>query len=194
MRVHLLIAIGAPLLACFAAKQILLFWGCSPNSIYFLFILIFVFCYGIVLILTSSHVIGTQRLNDYFVAMRFPFSKWHFISQSINKKHIEGMTCKQIAHDFSKQAVTVFENLKPDRTYLASTHQTVIRRLKENPDIHMLTEALDYHSNMQKTQRRFLNRKCTKNCTVAEQNACFLQKSVAKKRSFYFIKFTVAPK
>lgn len=153
--------------------------------------------YAITVLLLTEYVsyliircfVGWHRLNDYFVEVHYPLSKWRIIAQSVNKKHIKGMSCKRISHDLSKQAETLFENLEPHCIYIANTHKTMLKRLQQNPSIQILQVVLQHEGTLKNDQQKLLNRRCDKQCSKAKCASCIIKKAAEESRNFYFVKF-----
>lgn len=99
---------------------------------------LFVICFFSLLIyyvwLVSAHafVLGRyKRLSPFFTAYKFPLFKCSFISQNPGRSELKGKTCAEILRMLSDDDLPI-SKLKPNWTYLAVTHQTVIDRLRQN--------------------------------------------------------------
>lgn len=188
-KLYSIAATAPPLLLLFMARLLEPFLEGLPMLVYSLLISVLLLCYCTILILILFKVVCVKRLNDYFIELKYPWCSWRFVMQCINKKHTRGMTCRQMASDFSKQEAEAFAAFKPKRVYIADTHETIIRRLKRNPHIKIIKQELSRQISMKSTQKNFLGKKCETSCSSEKQKACIVRKGLAEKRNMYFLRF-----
>ena len=132
-----------------------------------------------------------RRLNDYFVVIHYPFSKWRGIYQSPVRKHrilkSGKSTCKSDYHNLTRQMVGMFTpTCFPDGFYRTITHDTVktrIERWEKSGYLKILACKPVYRKDL-----KHLQKDC-KRCSDAGQ--CSFRRYVIQPRQFYYIEFQV---
>lgn len=144
-------------------------------------------------VLRKPKSIFEHRLNDYFIIVRYPFCKWSFIFQQVNKKALES-ECKNIYRNLSREIIHIFNFVDShhQRGYYRTITHTVIKdrlkRLERKQKLKILTCKPIYLKDFTKIKKSITNNNC-KRCKGSAH--CIWNKSAKELRQFYFVEFYI---
>lgn len=133
-----------------------------------------------------------RRLSPFFIEIKIPFFRCSIISQKPSKVVVAEIDCEKIIRNLYKEMNTLPNQLTNNWTYIAITHDPVIRALTRRRGI-INSYGLTFKLNCGKVrfkqiQRALLKGRC-KECQPNKRNECEYRKMGEKKRRFYLIKF-----
>lgn len=176
-----------PILLCLFA----VFFGILSDYIIFALLSFFALCLFGAWIITSFvfDIWSCKRLSPFFIEHKIPLLKASVISQHPKRSELSCKTCPEILKELS-DVETIKHNLKPNWTYLAVTHQTVIKRLRKS-SVDIIWSRSCYRQSLKSTQEKFLKGLC-KRCPTTKFDCCRILKYGAVPRQFYLVKFRTA--
>jgi hypothetical protein len=137
------------------------------------------------------------RLNEYFVIIRYPFTKWQGVFQSPDPKwrfrSHEIKQCKKTLCRVSHQMTDMFSSIyfETGGSYRLTTHQTVVnhlKRLEKSEQIKIVTCIPIYRHSLKKEQQKILGRSCR---CCSDRKVCRWYQGAIKRRQFYYVEFQV---
>ena len=133
------------------------------------------------------------RLNDYFIIIRWPFSKWRNVFQKPD--HVSGVNsdlCRYKIRNLSCQMISMFSSplFQKDYLYRMTTHQTVVnhlKRLEKQDQVKIMTCTPTESKTLKRELKRIL--KYCWNCPKRE--SCRWHRKETEPRQFYYVEFQV---
>lgn len=150
----------------------------------------------VVLILTTTYHFKNsgqvRRLSPFFIEIKIPFFRCSIISQKPSKVVVAETDCEKIIRNLYREMNTLPNQLTNNWTYIAITHDSVIRALTRRQGVinsYGLTLKLNCGKvRFKQIQRALLKGRC-KECQPNKRNECEYRKMGEKRRRFYLIKF-----
>jgi hypothetical protein len=126
-----------------------------------------------------------MRINPFFVAHRYPFSKKYAIFQKVDIKELNSLSCKGIYKELFK--LKKYNNSEfYEGQYITITHQTIINKLINFPlEGELEKEATFYRKLKRENKHLFLNR-----CKHCNKKECDLLVKPSR-RKFTYVKFEI---
>lgn len=156
------------------------------------------FIMGIILYMPAVHFphrLFRIRLNDYFVIIRYPCTKWQGVYQ-LPKKNTYKLgpnRCPRKLRDLSRQMTRMFSSayFSTGAFYHMTTHQAIINRLlrlKEKGMVKILACQQIGQYSLKKEQQKILGSSCR---CCSDRKVCRWHQEAVKNRQFYYIEFQV---
>ena len=123
-----------------------------------------------------------DRLNDFTVAVRYPFCGTKYLYQSVQRQNLQCLSCKELYRRFYEEMQQVPGSLPPG-TYKVVTQAMFVQGIRNTEHIQIIKKRKAYRKKIKKLhQAVFLGRckECSGKCPVKASS--FL-------KQFYYVKF-----
>ena len=133
-----------------------------------------------------------SRLNDYFIIIRWPFSKWRNVFQKPDHVSKVSDLCRYKIRNLSRQMINMFSSplFQKDCLYRMTTHQTVVnhlKRLEKQGQIKIMT-CMPTESKTLKRELKKIIRHCQR---CPKREGCCWHRMETEPRQFYYVEFQV---
>jgi hypothetical protein len=157
-------------------------------------VLVFLVIIEILILLRRPRKFFERRLNDYFIMLRYPLSKWHSIFQSPKSciYRSDSSVCKVFFRDLSKQMTKLFDLVEASKGYYRfTTHEVIKKRiemLEQQGKLKIICCKPTYRKNLVQLQNLLLHHGC-RQCPQA--GCCYYRQVSIKKGNFTILNFTL---
>ena len=124
-----------------------------------------------------------DRINDFTVAVRYPFCKTKYLYQSVQRRNLQCLSCKELYRRFYEEMRQVVPDSLPPGTYKVVTQAMFVQGIRDTEHIQIIKKRKAYRKKIKKLHQAVFLGRC-KECS----GKCPAQTSSSLKQ-FYYVKF-----
>ena len=124
-----------------------------------------------------------DRINDFTVAVRYPFCKTKYLYQSVQRRNLQCLSCKELYRRFYEEMRQVVPDSLPPGTYKVVTQAMFVQGIRDTEHIQIIKKRKAYRKKIKKLHQAVFLGRC-KECS----GKCPAQASSSLKQ-FYYVKF-----